>query len=238
MSFNMPTGEAKFRFVQDSFSRIAARYDLFNDLITQGRHRYWKQFMVDQAQVKKGETSLDLCCGTGDITERLYQKAGSQGNTLGLDFSSGMLQVAKSRNRRDTQHRFIQGDAMKLPVKSESVDVVTVGYGLRNLVSINDCLSEVFRVLRPGGRFLILDMGKVKNPLLNYLFQFYFFQIVPRIGKALYKNEDMFEYFPESAVNYPDQESMSEMLSLTGFKEVKYFNFYFGANAIHRCVKS
>ncbi|MCP4298363.1 MAG: bifunctional demethylmenaquinone methyltransferase/2-methoxy-6-polyprenyl-1,4-benzoquinol methylase UbiE [Proteobacteria bacterium] len=237
MPFKIPQGDAKSEFVQNSFTRIASRYDLFNDLITQGMHRYWKGFLVNQSQLNEGDTVLDLCCGTGDITERLYKKVGRKGITLGLDFSNGMLQVAVSRNKKHSQHQFVQGDAMVLPIKSESIDVVTVGYGLRNLVSINNCLLEVFRILKPGGRFLILDMGKVKKPLLKSIFRFYFFRVVPKIGRILYHGEKMFDYFPESSVNYPDQEGMSKMLSTAGFEKVLYFDFYFGANAVHRGIK-
>ncbi|PCI23973.1 MAG: bifunctional demethylmenaquinone methyltransferase/2-methoxy-6-polyprenyl-1,4-benzoquinol methylase UbiE [SAR324 cluster bacterium] len=237
MAFTIPEGDAKPHFVQSSFTRIAAKYDLFNDLITQGMHRYWKNFMVKKAKLKPGDKVLDLCCGTGDITERLEQAVGPKGTTLGLDFSAGMLQVAGARNQGQAKRSFLQGDAMVLPIRSSSMDVITVGYGLRNLRHIQPCLDEVMRVLKPGGRFLILDMGKVKLPIVKQIFQFYFFQVVPLIGKLLYKGEDMFEYFPESSVKYPSQEKMADLLRTTGFMEVEFFNFTCGATAIHYAEK-
>ena len=111
------------------------------------------------------------------------------------------------------------------------------GYGLRNLVDIPACLKEVHRVLKPGGRFLSLDMGKVNLPIIKQIFKFYFFSVVPRIGKLIYPGEDIFDYFPESSINYPSQEEMAEILSGQGFAEVRFYNFYFGSTAIHYARK-
>ncbi|NQU63231.1 MAG: ubiquinone/menaquinone biosynthesis methyltransferase, partial [SAR324 cluster bacterium] len=191
MSFRIPGGQEKAVFVKNKFSAIADRYDLFNDIVTQWMHRHWKGFLVRKAGLKQGDFALDICCGTGDITQRLANVVGESGNITGLDFSTGMLDVARSRKNKRISH-FIQGDATSLPIKSESQDTVTVGFGLRNLVNIEGCLSEVLRVLKPGGRFLSLDMGKVKVPLVRTFFQFYFFVIVPKIGKMIYPGESFF----------------------------------------------
>ncbi len=236
MPFKIPGGQEKATYVKNKFTAIANRYDLFNDIVTQWMHRYWKGFLVRKARLKPGDSVLDICCGTGDITQRLEDVVGESGKATGLDFSSGMIQVARTRtvNRNS---RFIRGDATCLPVKSESQNAVTVGFGLRNLVDIQGCLSEVMRVLKPGGRFLCLDMGKVKIPLIRTLFQFYFFVIVPKIGKAIYPGEEFFDYFPHSSLNYPSQEGLADILEKTGFSKVRFFNFYFGSTVIHYAQK-
>lgn len=236
MTFNIPAGQAKSVYVKDRFSVIAGRYDLFNDIITQGMHRYWKAFLVKKAQLEKGNSALDICCGTGDITQRLLKAVGDSGCVTGLDFAAGMLAIARSRNSRK-QVRLIQGDAVDLPIKDNSQDAVTVGFGLRNLTDITTCLSEVFRVLKPGGRFISLDMGKVTLPVARTIFRFYFFKIVPRIGKRIYPGETFFEYFPHSSLTYPSQQEMAELLSQVGFTGVGYDNFHLGSTVIHQARK-
>ncbi len=236
MSFVIPEGEEKSKYVQKKFSGIAGKYDLFNDLMTQGMHRYWKRFLVKKAQLDEGNCALDICCGTGDITQLLKKKVGTQGQVTGLDFSTGMLKVAHARNI-NSEVSLMRGDATVLPVKNCSLDAVTVGYGLRNLINIEMCFKEVLRALKPGGRFLSLDMGKVKIPVIKQFFEFYFFHIVPRIGKMIYPGEDMFDYFAQSSVNFPSQEKLSEMLENTGFTNVRFYNFYFGGNVIHYAQK-
>ncbi len=236
MPFKIPEGKKKSDFVQTKFSKIASKYDLFNDLITQGMHRYWKRFLVKKSNLSEGNNALDICCGTGDITQLLQRVVGKTGFVTGLDFSSGMLETADTRIEQSSAG-LIQGDAAVLPIKSDSQDVVAVGYGLRNLVHIETCLQEVFRVLKPGGRFLSLDMGKVKIPIAKQIYAFYFFYIVPLIGKAIFPGEEFFDYFPQSSVNFPSQEKMVDMLREVGFCNIRFFNFYLGAVAVHYAVK-
>ncbi len=232
----MPDGAEKYEFVQSRFSAIAQKYDLFNDLITQGFHRHWKNLVVQKTGLAPGDQALDICCGTGDITERLAKAVGSKGKAIGLDFSFGMLEVARSRKGL-SKTPLVQGDAMNLPFASETFDALTVGYGLRNLVDLSQGLEEVYRVLKPGGRFVCLDLGKVTLPVVKQVFQFYFFQVVPRIGKILYPKEDMFDYFPQSSVDYPGPESLKKMLEKAGFRQVEYQSYHFGGSVIHRAVK-
>ncbi len=237
MDYKLPDQENKHDYVQTKFTDISARYDLFNDLITQGMHRYWKNFLVRHSGLKQGDTALDMCCGTGDITSRLSKIVGDKGKVIGLDFSSGMLKVAKERKEQKTKKFFIQGDAMKLPLKQSSIDAVSVGYGLRNVIKLENCLEEVLSALKPGGKFLSLDVGKVKNRFVRPFFNFYFFSLVPIIGKTLYKGEDMFDYLPHSAIEYPSQEKLATILNDVGFTDVKYYNFVFGASTIHIATK-
>ncbi len=232
MTFTIPEGKSKADYVQTRFTEIARKYDLFNDIFTQGMHRYWKRFLVKKAKLNKGDKALDICCGTGDITQLLQKKVGDKGTTLGLDFSVGMLAVAAERDKLNVSS-FLQGDATAIPIKSNTLDAVTVGYGLRNLVDISSCLKEVNRVLKPGGRFLSLDTGKVNIPVIREIFAFYFFKVVPIIGKLLYPGEDLFDYFPESSVSFPSQEKLAEMITEEGFQGVDFFNFYFGSVTVH-----
>ena len=236
MAFIVPSGNEKSDYVKGKFSSIAKKYDLFNDLITQGLHRYWKNFLIEKAHLREGNHALDLCCGTGDICQRLCSMVGDQGVTIGLDFSEGMLEIARSR-KQSGAIAFINGDAMDLPFKKNSFDVVTVGYGLRNLSDISRGLREVIRVLKPGGRFLCLDIGKIRVPLVKQLFHVYFFYLVPMIGKMIYPGEDLFDYFPQSSVAYPSQEALAGILKDLGFEEVEFFNFFFGGNVIHYAEK-
>jgi len=227
----------KSSFVQTGFSEIAHKYDLFNDLVTQRMHRIWKRYLIQQAGLKLGGNALDICCGTGDILEGLANEVGSQGFATGLDFSSGMLDVAKTRSANGGK-LLLQGDAMSLPIKSESLNAVTVGFGLRNLDNLETTLEEVYRVLKPGGRFLCLDMGKVKIPIIKSVFNFYFFHIVPIIGKILCPGQEMFDYFPKSTLNYPSQEKLAQILSKIGFSDVRFRNFNFGAAVVHVAIKA
>jgi len=236
MTFQLPEGQKKSAYVQNRFSHIAGRYDLFNDIITQGMHRYWKRCLVKRAGLKPGRTALDICCGTGDITQRLMKVVGINGTVTGLDFSAGMLKAAQSRFRA-AGARLVRGNAMELPFRSATQDAVTVGFGLRNLVNIDTCLSEILRVLRPGGRFLSLDMGKVDIPIARTIFHLYFFHVVPWIGKLIYPGESLFDYFPESSLSFPSQERLAEMLQQAGFVKVAYVNFHLGSTVIHVAEK-
>ena len=236
MAFQVPKGEEKYDYVQSKFSEIAQKYDLFNDLITQGFHRYWKNQLVGAAGLQAGDQALDICCGTGDITERLEKAVGPSGRVWGLDFSIGMLQAGRSRDPLSNR-RFVQGDAMNLPIRTGSMDAVTVGFGLRNLVRLEDGLDEVLRVLKPGGRFMCLDMGKVTLPIAKDIFRLYFFHVVPKVGRLLYPGQDMFDYFPASSLEYPAQEKLSGLLKDRGFTDVSFTNYHLGSTVIHKAYK-
>ena len=236
MSYVVPEGQERSEYVKNKFSIIAQKYDLFNDLITLGLHRYWKNFLVAQMGIQNGNLALDICCGTGDIGQRLKAKIGSRGVCIGLDFSDGMLEIAKSR-KKAAGTWFVKGDTTKLPFQSNSFDAVGVGYGLRNLSDMDRGLREVKRVLKPGGRFLSLDIGKVGFPVIRQLFHVYFFFIVPAIGKMICPGEDLFEYFPRSTMDYPSQEELANKLKKVGFEKVGFFTFLFGGNIIHYSMK-
>ncbi len=234
MKFNMP--ENKAAFVQAKFNQIAQKYDLFNDIVTQGMHRIWKNKVVLQTRLQEGDSVLDVCCGTGDITLRLAKKVKRSGRCVGLDFSEAMLAVAKSR-KTEFPIAFEQGDALNLPYQDASFDAITIGYGLRNLENLGTCLQECNRVLKQGGRLVVLDMGEVTYPFIRSIFNFYFFRIVPFLGKLLYPKEDLFDYFPASTINFPSPKALAKKIEEQGFTMQKLSLFYFGSVALWSAAK-
>lgn len=243
MAYRLPSPENKARYVQEKFDQIASKYDLFNDLITQGQHRYWKRVLLRRIGIASNARGLDLCCGTGDLALGILPQLSGEGFLVAADFSPNMLQATQNRLRR---HRgggrtpvtvVLRGDAMCLPFQDNSFEFVTIGYGLRNVSNLESCLGELLRVLRPGGVLGTLDMGRVHNRWLRPLAEFYLFQIVPRIGKLLQKGQDMFQYLPLSTVDYPDQERLRQIMEHSGFTKVKVREFLFGASVIHLAYK-
>ncbi len=229
------TGEQRSERVADLFGVIAKRYDLVNDLQSFGMHRRWKKLMVSMASVKSGEQALDVCCGTGDIAFALEQ-AGAKVN--GLDFSPEMLAVAQERSRNGSSSvQFQQGDAMKLPFADAMFDIVTVGYGLRNLASWERGLEEMHRVARPGGRLLVLDFGKPDFWLWRQIFFGYLRCILPILGRVFCHDSDTHAYILESLTNYPAQQGVEKKLKELNCSEVVTRNLLGGAMSIHFAKK-
>ena len=225
------SGSERSSRVRLLFDRIAPRYDLINDLQSFGLHRRWKRRMLQLAAVKKGESALDVCCGTGDLSEAL---AAAGARTLGCDFSAAMLSVAKGRRLTIP---YLQADALKLPVPSASFDLVTIGYGLRNLADFQSGISELLRVLKPGGRVLILDFGKPRNTLWRAFYFTYLRLVVPIFGLIFCGDAAAYSYILESLRQYPAQDGVTAMLRDLGCESVEVFNFIGGVMSIHRAVK-
>ena len=227
-------GEERAAKVNDLFATIARRYDLINDLQSFGLHRSWKRQVVQLARVQNGSRALDLCCGTGDISFALA-KTGAQ--VTGLDFSRQMLEVAAVRSRKNAgtndNPTFIQGDAQQVPFADNSFDAVTVGYGLRNLSSWAQGLTEMVRVARPGGRLVVLDFGKPPNALWR---TFYFTHLqlsVPLIGLLFCGNAQAYAYILESLKHYPAQLAVAEKMRELKLRNVRVINLLGGAMAIN-----
>lgn len=224
-------GEQRAERVHALFSTIARRYDLINDVQSFGRHRHWKRRLVALAGVPPGRRALDVCCGTGDIAFALAAKGAA---VTGLDFTEGMLEVARRRERqRHPNERgaveFIQGDAMKLPFGDGSFDAVTVGYGLRNLANWETGLSEMIRVAGPGGRIVVLDFGKPDQALWRTLYFGYLRLCVPVFGLMFAGRVDAYAYILESLRHYPAQRGVAEKMTQAGLKNVKIVNLLGGA---------
>ena len=236
MTYTLPNTEEKSVYVEQMFNKIAQKYDLFNDIITFGMHRQWKRFVARQTDLHDEQSCLDLCCGTGDIAREVLRQYPSS-KVTGLDFSEEMLNIAKSKNTSEITVQYIPGDAMNIPFQDAAFDAVTIGYGMRNVKNIRQFLREILRVLKPEGVLVSLDVGKVRIPILAELNHFYFFHIVPLVGKLLMPGEEIFQYLPESSLEYPNQVSLKNLMIETGFQNVEFYNFVFGASAVHVAYK-
>ena len=194
-------------YVKDMFSAIAPKYDFFNDVISFGMHRRWKNFVIKKAGLKAGDNALDICTGTGDIAFKLLEKVGNSGKVTGLDFVQEMLDVATQRAKENGKDNlsFKLGDAMELPFEDNTFDAVTVGYGLRNVTDIPKAIREMVRVAKPGGRIISLDLGKPKIPVYRELYYFYFYKIMPIITSFFQGKKDAYNYLPNSLNEFPAQ---------------------------------
>jgi demethylmenaquinone methyltransferase/2-methoxy-6-polyprenyl-1,4-benzoquinol methylase len=218
------------------FATIAPRYDFINDLQSLGLHRRWKRRLAQLAEVRPGDLALDLCCGTGDISFALA----NQGATVtGLDFSAEMLAVADKRNPQSAirNPQFQQGDAQKLPFADQSFNVVTVGYGLRNLASWEAGLTEMVRVARPGARLLVLDFGKPDNALWRSLYFGYLRLCVPVFGLLFCGKASAYAYILESLQHYPAQRGVEARMRALGLTDIRVENILGGAMSINFGVK-
>lgn len=236
MAYTLPSAEEKSNYVEQKFDEIAKKYDHFNDIITFGLHRYWKKFVVRQTGLRPGGHCLDLCCGTGDIAREVLRQY-PLCIVTGLDFSEEMLKIAESKNSKTSDIQFLLGDAMNIPFPDANFDAVTIGYGLRNVQNLDDCLQEILRVLKPGGVMVCLDIGKVRFPVIAELNNFYFFRIVPLIGNWLMPGQEMFHYLPHSSLEYPNQELLKHLMLEAGFQEAEIHDFVFGASTVHVAYK-
>ena len=217
--------------VEDLFATIAPRYDLINDLQSFGLHRYWKRKLVRLAQVNSGNRALDICCGTGDISFLLAQ-AGAE--VSGLDFSQPMLNVAQQKaENSNAKITFTRGDAQHLPFPDSQFDIVTVGYGLRNLSSWERGLDEMWRVAKPGARVLVLDFGKPDNALWRSLYFTYLRFFVPIFGKLFCGDSQTHAYILESLKHYPAQHGVAKKMKEIGCANVRIINLLGGVMTIN-----
>jgi ubiquinone/menaquinone biosynthesis methyltransferase len=245
------TGGQRAAKVQALFARIASRYDLINDLQSFGLHRYWKRRLLRLAGARPGTRALDLCCGTGDLTLGLARRGAE---VVGLDFSAEMLAVARAKAagiKPKPQIRgqyssasipaplsFLQADAQSLPFPDNSFDIVTVGYGLRNLADLEAGLREMQRVAKPGGRLLALDFGKPDNALWRGIYFGYLKVFVPMLGLTVCGSASAYAYILESLKHYPAQRGVAAKMSELGLANVRIFNLLGGVMAVNYAEKA
>ena len=232
----VPTEEKASR-VAEVFNSVAPAYDLMNDLMSAGLHRLWKAFTLSQSAVRKGARVLDIAGGTGDLSLGFAERVGETGEVWLTDINNRMLTLGRDR-LCDLGHLLptAQCDAEKLPFPDNYFDCVSVAFGLRNMTHKDRALSEMRRVLKPGGRLLVLEFSKIWSPLAP-LYQFYSFNILPRLGRWLAKDEASYRYLAESIRVHPDQESIKNMMLASGLERVEYFNLSLGICALHRGFK-
>jgi demethylmenaquinone methyltransferase/2-methoxy-6-polyprenyl-1,4-benzoquinol methylase len=224
----------KARKVEGVFSSVAGRYDLMNDLMSGGLHRLWKKFTIEQSYVRPGERVLDVAGGTADLARAFARRVGPAGLVVLTDINNAMLTIGRDRLiDSGTLTPATQCDAEKLPFAASSFDCVSVAFGLRNMTHKDAALAEMYRVLRPGGRLLVLEFSQVWKPL-KPLYDAYSFGVLPRIGQLVAKDAGSYRYLAESIRMHPDQETLKQMMVDAGFERVEYFNLAAGVVALHR----
>lgn len=227
--------EEKAGRVHGVFSSVASRYDLMNDLMSAGIHRVWKDAMMDWLAPRPGQRLLDVAGGTGDVAFRFLRRAPGA-TAVVLDMTEDMLIEGQRRAEAESfagSLDWIVGDAMALPFEDNSFDVYTISFGIRNVTRIEDALSEAFRVLRPGGRLMVLEFSQLPNPGLQQLYDLYSFNVIPPLGKAITGDRDSYQYLVESIRKFPDQARFAEMIRQAGFDRVSYRNMTFGVASLH-----
>ncbi|HEV2790348.1 MAG TPA: bifunctional demethylmenaquinone methyltransferase/2-methoxy-6-polyprenyl-1,4-benzoquinol methylase UbiE [Solirubrobacterales bacterium] len=225
--------------VNRMFDRVAGRYDALNSLMTAGLHHRWRERAAAQTELGPGDSALDVCCGTGDLALELAKLVTPDGRVVGCDFSEPMLDLAREKavERGAAGVRFEWADALELPYDGERFDAVTVGFGVRNLADLDRGLREMARVLKPGGRAVILEITQPTRPPLSLFYSLWFDRIVPLLG-ALSSNPEAYSYLPESVRSFPSPRGLAEKMDGAGFKHVRYTVLAGGIIAIHSGVRA
>ena len=216
------------------FDRIAGVYDLMNSAMTAGLHHGWRERAADRAELAEGDSALDLCCGTGDLALALRERVGASGRVVGADFSERMLELAnaKALERGYPDVTFEWADALELPYSDSSFDTVTVGFGVRNLADLDRGAGEMARVLRPGGRLVILEITQPRKPPLSTFFSLWFDRLVPLLGRVA-GDPEAYSYLPESVRSFPLPEGLAAIMDRAGFGRIRYTILAGGIIAIH-----
>jgi demethylmenaquinone methyltransferase/2-methoxy-6-polyprenyl-1,4-benzoquinol methylase len=227
----------KQRLVGEVFSSVANRYDLMNDLMSMGMHRLWKRFAVAHAGVRPGHRVLDLAGGTGDLSARLARETGATGLVVCGDINGSMLRVGRDQllDRGVTGHvQFVQCNAELLPFAEGQFDAVTIAFGLRNVTDKQRALNAMQKVLKPGGRLVVLEFSQVVLPMLRRLYDAYSFNVLPRLGQIVAGDRNSYQYLVESIRRHPPQAELASMMGAAGLERVDWCNLSGGIVAVHR----
>tara|TARA_R110002167_G_scaffold63013_1_gene177721 strand:- start:3990 stop:4754 length:765 start_codon:yes stop_codon:yes gene_type:complete len=230
----------KERRVADVFHSVAAKYDLMNDLMSMGVHRLWKAIAIEYSGVRTGQRVLDIAGGTGDLTQRFARLVGPTGQVVLADINDSMLKVGRDKlqdNGVSGNVRFVQANAEMLPFPDNYFDCITIAFGLRNVTDKQKALESMARVLKPGGRLLVLEFSKTQNPLLTKIYDVYSFNLLPKIGKLIVNDAESYKYLAESIRMHPDQETLRAMMEQAGLVRCKYYNMTGGVVALHKGIK-
>lgn len=222
--------------VHSMFASIADRYDLANDVLSMGVHRLWRKKAVKLAGLSSSDLALDLCCGTGDFA---FELAKTTKEVVAVDFVGEMLDLARIKQNKNglDNIEFIQGDACDIPLEDARFSAVTIGFGIRNVPSVEKCLLEIKRVLKPGGKAVILEFGQSRVPIFSSLYNLYSKYLMPIIGGLLTGNKEAYVYLPETSAAFPDREKFLELMNEAGFKNSRYKSLFLGISYIYIAEK-
>ena len=231
----------KARLVGQVFDSVASKYDVMNDLMSLGVHRLWKRIAIDQAGVKPGQKVLDIAGGTGDLTRQFSTRVGQQGLVVLADINHSMLTVGRDKLEKKGvvgNVEYVQTNAESLAFPDNYFDCITIAFGLRNVTDKPAALKSMLRVLKPGGRLLVLEFSKMVIPQLQKLYDLYSFNIIPKIGQLITGDKQSYQYLVESIRMHPDQETLKKMMLTAGFSTVEYKNLSGGIVALHKAIKA
>ena len=232
--------EDKAQRVAGVFHSVAAKYDLMNDLMSAGVHRIWKRFTIEVSGVRAGGSVLDIAGGTGDLAAKFSKLVGVDGHVVLADINESMLRVGRDKltdKGISGNLHCAQADAQYLPFPDNTFDCITIAFGLRNVTDKDLAIRSMLRVLKPGGRLLVLEFSKPQNSLLEKAYDTYSFKFLPFMGKLLTNDADSYRYLAESIRMHPDQETLKTMMTDAGFSETKYYNMTGGIVALHKGIK-
>lgn len=233
--------EEKAGMVAEVFDSVASRYDVMNDLMSAGVHRLWKRFTLELSGVRRGNRVLDIAGGTGDLAAKFAPMVGADGEVVLADINASMLSVGRDRLiDRGTPGNlyFVQADAQYLPFPDDYFDCITIAFGLRNVTDKDLALRSMLRILKPGGRLLVLEFSKPQNPLLSRAYDAYSFGLIPFMGRLVTGDSESYQYLAESIRMHPDQETLRQMMEDAGFTRCDFNNMTGGVVAVHRGVKA
>lgn len=230
----------KEKKVADVFHSVAKNYDLMNDIMSFGIHHFWKRFTIELSQVRPGQCVLDLAGGSGDLTRLLSKKVGDSGKVILADINAAMLHVGRDRLLDEGLYKninFVQGNAQFLPFSDNTFHCITMGFGLRNVTDKEEALRSMYRVCKPGGKLMVLEFSSPTVPGLKSVYDWYSFNILPKIGKLFAQDESSYQYLAESIRMHPNQNVLKEMIENSGFEDCTYHNLSGGIVALHIAYK-
>ena len=235
----VPVNEKADR-VGEVFRSVASKYDLMNDVMSGGVHRLWKRFTIEMSGVRAGHKVLDIAGGTGDLAYKFSNLVGVEGQVVLADINESMLEVGRDRlidRGAVTNTEFVQADAQFLPFADNTFNCITIAFGLRNVTDKDVAIASMLRVLKPGGRLLILEFSKPTNGLLEKVYDQYSFKLLPLMGKLIANDAESYRYLAESIRMHPDQETLKSMMETAGFELCRYHNMTGGVVALHVGIK-
>lgn len=226
--------------VAEVFHSVASKYDVMNDFMSMGVHRLWKKYTIETSGVRPGHRVLDLAGGTGDLAKQFSKKVGAKGQVVLSDINASMLAEGRSRMIDagvSNNMEFVQANAECLPFPDNHFNLVTIAFGLRNVTDKDAALRSILRILKPGGRLLVLEFSRPTNPVIRKVYDEYSFNVIPKVGKAVTGDAESYQYLVESIRMHPDQETLKGMVLNAGFDQADYINLTNGVVAIHRGFK-